>query len=605
MSEHVGMAEATAAERAAIEAVLGPPPDGTARSRRREAAGAVRRSMLLPLLRALQERTGGIGPGAVREIAARLDLPQADIYGVASFYALLDVTGRSPCQVHVCDDIACRARGAEAVWASLQGALAGRVGPGGAVQLERSPCLGQCDRAPAALALVAGSAPRAVTLGPVTATGVVAALDGASPPSRPAVALAAPDARASVLGRVGRVDPESLDAYRAAGGYEGLRAALALGRDALVRLVTEAGLQGRGGAAFPTGAKWRAVASQPERPHYVVANGDESEPGTFKDRVVMEEDPFALVEALSVAAYAVGAEQGYIYVRGEYPLAARRLRGAVDQARARGLLGPDILGRGVAFDVEVRQGAGAYICGEETALLNSIEGRAGEPRNKPPFPSTHGLFGRPTAVNNVETLLHALAIVTGGAAAFRAAGTEDAPGTRLFALSGAVARPGVYEASGGERLGELLERAGGMVDGRPLKAVLLGGAAGGFVGPGALDLRLTPAAVRAAGATLGSGAVVFFDDRVDLGAIVARIARFFRDESCGQCVPCRIGSVRQEEMVARLLAGRPAGSVAEERARFADLAAAMRDASICGLGQTAPAAIESALRLGILGGEAE
>jgi NADH-quinone oxidoreductase subunit F len=316
-----------------------------------------------------------------------------------------------------------------------------------------------------------------------------------------------------------------------------------------------------------------------------VCNADESEPGTFKDRVLMEENPLAILEAMAIAGFATGSERGYIYVRGEYPLAAQRLEAALGEARSLGLLGD-------TFDVEVRRGAGAYICGEETALFNSIEGYRGEPRNKPPFPVERGLFGKPTVVNNVETLVNVLRIVLDGGEAFAATGAQDSTGTRFFCLSGCVGRPGVYEVEFGATLGEVLALAGGVRDGRPLQAVLLGGAAGTFVGPDQLDLPLTFEATRAAGASLGSGVVMAFDDTVDLDAVLLRIARFFRDESCGQCVPCRVGTVRQEEM---LLKG--------DLALLDDLAQVMRDASICGLGQTAANAIQSAVtNLGALRG---
>jgi NADH-quinone oxidoreductase subunit F len=344
--------------------------------------------------------------------------------------------------------------------------------------------------------------------------------------------------------------------------------------------------------------KWEAVAAGPAGPRYLVCNADESEPGTFKDRVLLEGDPFAVLESMTIAALAAGCETGFVYLRGEYPLAHRRLEGALAQARAAGLLGPDVLGAGLAFDVEVRVGAGAYICGEETALFNSIEGFRGEPRNKPPFPVESGLFGRPTVVNNVETLVNVPAIVLEGGEAFAATGTPQSTGTRLFCLSGHVSRPGIYEVPLGTPLRELLLLAGAA---EPLKAVLLGGAAGTFLGPGELDLPLTHEDTRAAGATLGSGVIMAFDESADLVDAVLRIASFFRDESCGQCVPCRVGTVRQEEALRRLVSGRPRGGVAAELALLEELEQVMRDASICGLGQTAANAVGSAVRrLGVL-----
>jgi NADH-quinone oxidoreductase subunit F len=314
----------------------------------------------------------------------------------------------------------------------------------------------------------------------------------------------------------------------------------------------------------------------------------------------MEEDPYALVEALTIMGYACGAERGYIYIRGEYPDAEASLAHAIETARARGFLGPDVMGEGFAFDIEIWRGAGAYIAGEETALINSLEGKRAEPRNKPPFPAQHGLFGKPTAINNVETLLSVLEILRVGAPAYAQTGTERSTGTRLFCLSGHVEQPGLYEYEFGVTLRHVIEQAGGVRGGRPLKAVLLGGAAGAFVGPDALDMPLTFEAAREAGTTLGSGVVLVLDDTADIPALLRRIAQFFRDESCGQCVPCRVGTVRQEELLARVASGRPLGSVERELALFDDIASVARDASICGLGQTAVSAVASAIKLGLI-----
>ncbi len=309
----------------------------------------------------------------------------------------------------------------------------------------------------------------------------------------------------------------------------------------------------------------------------------------------MEGDPFALVESMVIAGFATGCERGYLYIRGEYPLATARLENAMAQCRERGRLGANILGSGFAFDIELRRGAGAYICGEETALMNSIEGLRGEPRNKPPFPTQVGLFGQPTVINNVETLVNVPLILTMGAEAFAAIGTERSTGPKLFCVAGHVGNPGVYEADFGITLRELLELAGGIGGSGRVQAVLLGGAAGAFVGPDDLDVPLTFEGTRAIGATLGSAVIMPFDDTVNLGAILRRVAEFFRDESCGQCVPCRVGTVRQEELLARLLADRPIGSREDELALLKDVGRVMRDASICGLGHTASSAIESAL----------
>jgi NADH-quinone oxidoreductase subunit F len=611
-------APATDEERAAVAAALGPPGTGWEGGQRTAADGHVafgghearaQRHLLLPVLHAVQERIGWISPGSLDHICTRLTIPPAEAYGVASFYALFRTTPSPSAVVHVCDDLACRVNGAERVCGQMErrfgaeGSEAGSNGTG--VAWQRSPCLGQCDRGSAAMIQHAGADPARTGLAPFDPAQVWSALAPAEPPETmaPLVPQAAGD-RSSLrlLRRVGLIDPASLDSYRAEGGYEMLRRAVAAGPQGVIRELKDAKLFGRGGAAFPTAVKWEAVTTNPVRPHYVVCNADESEPGTFKDRVLMEEDPYALLEALTIMGYACGAEQGYIYVRGEYPLAETRMLHAVEHARTRGFLGPDVTGAGFAFDIEVRRGAGAYIAGEETALINSIEGKRAEPRNKPPFPAQVGLFGKPTAINNVETLLCVLEILRIGGPAFAETGTDSSTGTRLFCLSGCVERPGLYEYEFGVTLRQVIEAAGGVRGGRPLRAVLLGGAAGSFVGPDALDTPLTFEGVRAIGATLGSGVVLVLDDTVDMTDLLRRIARFFRDESCGQCVPCRLGTVRQEELLGRLLRGIPIGSAARELALLDDIAMVARDASICGLGQTAVGAAQSAVRLGLIGG---
>jgi NADH-quinone oxidoreductase subunit F len=537
-------AEPSEAERIAIDAVLGAANGANGRTARDD---RTKRHLLLPALRAAQQRVGWVSEGALGYASRRLAVPPAEAYGVASFYALIALEERPADVTHVCTDLSCMLKGATV--------------PEGA---HPSPCLGLCERAPASYRTIAGEQP------------VEEQIPVVGPPLPQA---GQPGLR--LLRRIAAgVDPESIDAYIQAGGFESLRHAQELGPEAVLREVTESRLLGRGGAAFPTGVKWEAVAKQPALPHYIVCNADESEPGTFKDRVLMEQDPFALIESMAVAALATGSSHGFIYVRAEYPLAHRRLQNAIDLARSRGFL--------EGFEIELRIGAGAYVCGEETALFQSIEGFRGEPRNKPPFPVEVGLHGKPTAVNNVETLFNVLEVVTDGGEAFTGIGTEASTGTRLFCLSGAVARPGLYELPFGATLRELLDLAGA----EPPKAVLLGGAAGAFVGPDLLDLRLTYEDTREAGVTLGSGVVIVYDESADLVGALLRIAEFFRDESCGQCVPCRVGTVRQEEALHRLAAGR---AHEDELQTLAELAQVMRDASICGLGQTAANAVASAI----------
>ncbi len=543
------------------------------------------RQYLLPVLHAIQGRVGWISLGALNYACRALDVPPADAFGVADFYAMFQTRPHPPVAIHVCDDIGCQFRGAEA--------LCAQVAESG-VAWHRSPCLGYCERAPAALVTMAGNPPREVSVAPATAESVLGVLDVLGVPD---VHLAASVPQMgqpglTLLRRIGQIDPWSLDDYRAAGGFLALRRAFEMGPDRVIGEVIEAKLVGRGGAAFPTGQKWLGMRSAP-LPRYLVCNADESEPGTFKDRVLMEGDPYSLIESMIIAGFATGCERGYLYIRGEYPLATDLLDNAIRRCRERGFLGEDILGDGVRFDIELRRGAGAYICGEETALLNSLEGYRGEPRNKPPFPTQVGLFGQPTAINNVETLVNVLPILIDGGKAFAAIGTERSTGPKLFCLSGHVQRPGVYEVPFGVTLREVLEMAGG-VTGR-LQAILLGGAAGAFITPDQIDVPLTFEGTRAIGAALGSGVIMPFDDTVDLRLVLRRIAQFFRDESCGQCVPCRVGTVRQEEVLHRLATDRPFGSVEQELSLLKELGQVMRDASICGLGQTASSAIESAL----------
>jgi NADH-quinone oxidoreductase subunit F len=549
---HFTSARASEEERAVIEAAAGATNE------------RAQRHLVLPLLHAVQERFGWISEGALNYVGERLSVAPADVYGVATFYASLSTSPKAARVIHVCDDIACLTAGAESLCASLESSPAA---------WQRSSCLGLCDRAPAALIETTGDRPSAVAVAPAT-------LDFRVDESAQTRIGGSP---LRLLRRAGNVDPENLEAYCAHGGYDGLRKAFDIGPQRVVAEVVASNLLGRGGAAFPMGRKMESVAREPALPHYLVCNADESEPGTFKDRVLMESDPFAIVEAMTIAAYATCCERGYIYVRGEYPRAAARIANAIALARAAGLLGESVMQTAMRFDIELRRGAGAYICGEETALFNSIEGKRGEPRSKPPFPAQAGLFGMPTLVNNVETLANLPLVLLDGGTAFAQIGTPASTGTRLFSLSGAVVRPGLYELPHGTTLGALVDFAGGVTPGRRLQAVLLGGAAGTFVAPDAMSMPLTFEDARAAGATLGSGVVMLFDDSVDVMAILRRIARFFRDESCGQCVPCRVGTVRQEEALER-----------RDFALLDEIGRVMRDASICGLGQTAASAIASA-----------
>jgi len=571
MDLHIADIPASADENDALDRVTGDAGDneGWQRESGGAHAAATRRPLLLHALHALVDRVGYVSEGGLAEICRRLDVPPADAYGVATFYSMIPVTQVPPTTTYVCEDLACMGRRLEL------------PNTGDDTQVVNAPCLGLCEQAPAALTIRSGEH--------------VQHRVHSTPPARGS--LPQQGEHGLVLTRrIGRIDPTSLDDYVAADGYEALRRAIDLEPAGVVAEVLAAGLVGRGGAAFPTGRKWAAVAAQPAGQKYVIANADESEPGTFKDRVLMEGDPFALVEAMTIAGIAVGASKGYVYLRDEYRHANELLTNALDAARQAHFLGTSILGTEHHFDIEIVRGAGAYICGEETAIFNSIEGYRGEPRSKPPFPTEVGLFGRPTLVNNVETLVNVLPIVQHGGAAFAATGAGASTGTKLFCLSGAVQHPGAYEVPFGTTLRELIALAGGLAGTGNLRAVLLGGAAGSFVAGDQIDLPLTFEATRAAGTTLGSGVVFVIDDSTPIEPILKRLTGFFRHESCGQCVPCRVGTVRQDEIVTRLTIGRRRP---DDLALLRDVGQVMRDASICGLGQTAWNAVESAIdRLG-------
>lgn len=545
-----------------------------------------RRHLLLPALHALQHTSGWISPGGLDYVCRVLEVPPAEAYGVATFYHLFSSQPPSGDQIlHVCNDIACSLNGANGLIDDLK-----KEGH----ETKPSPCLGQCERGPAVFVQ------RIASQDTVVFDADLEQVDKFLTEHSEKESIKLPQAGSDhlrLLTRVGIVDPNSLEDYKTHGGYDALAKALEMGSERIIEEISKSGLRGRGGAAFPTGVKWKAVADEKGRTHHLVCNADESEPGTFKDRVLMENDPFALIESMTIAGLAIGAEKGWIYIRGEYPIARQRLTEAIGKTRKSGLLGDDILGSGRKFDIEIRSGAGAYICGEETALFNSIEGFRGEPRNKPPFPTTNGLFNEPTVVNNVETLVNIPRIISTGGEAFAAEGTDQSSGTRLFCLSGRVALPGLYEFEFGATLGEILDAAGGFSGSGNLKAVLLGGAAGNFVTPESIDLPLTFEDTRDAGVALGSGVIMAFSDTDELTKTVLRIAEFFRDESCGQCVPCRVGTVRQEELLIRIT---DKNSVETDISLFDDLASVMSDASICGLGHTAASAVRSALNLGLL-----
>jgi NADH-quinone oxidoreductase subunit F len=548
------------------------------------------REALLPFLHQAQDIYGWLPPEVQEAIGKTLRVPLADIHGVIEFYTMLYNEPTARRVIRVCKDLACNQAGSQAVIQALEEELGlenGETSEDGRLTFETVPCLGMCEHAPCALD---GERPA----GSLTADLIPAFLDGSHPEP-----MARPRGGPFIkLARLGKIDPTSLADYEDHNGYDGLRKAISLSPEALLETVDSFDILGRGGAMFPLGRKWfftRGASDDPRQKHIVV-NADESEPGTFKDRCLMEEDPFSIIEAMTIAAYAVGAENGWIFVRGEYPRAHARLHHAVDEAMKAGYLGKNILGKpGFNFTVNVRLGAGAYICGEETALFEAIEGKRGFPRIKPPFPTTHGLFGQPTAVNNVETLVAMLAALNIGEASWNMIGSEKSPGTKLFCVSGDVTDPGLYEVPFGLTIRNMIGLAGGVPHGKKVKAVLMGGAAGVFIGPEKLDTPLTYEDARAAGIPLGSGVIMVFDETADLRHYLLELADFFAHESCGKCFPCQIGTQRQLEILNRLV--QKGEAMASDKQILLDVGFTMTETSLCGLGQTAASAIMSAIQL--------
>lgn len=398
-----------------------------------------------------------------------------------------------------------------------------------------------------------------------------------------------------VLKNCGLIDPENIDEYLAFDGYKALEKVLtSMSPDDVIKEVSDSGLRGRGGAGFPTGRKWQFAKNSTDEQKYVACNADEGDPGAFMDRSVLEGDPHAIIEAMAIAAYAIGANKGYVYVRAEYPIAVHRLQVAIDQARDYGLLGDNIMEKGFKFDLEIRLGAGAFVCGEETALMESVEGRRGEPRPRPPFPAVKGLFGKPTLLNNVETYANITQIILNGASWYASIGTEKSKGTKVFALGGNINNVGLVEVPMGITLREIVyDIGGGIPNGRKFKAAQTGGPSGGCIPEQYLDTPIDYESLSAIGSMMGSGGLIIMDDTT----CMVNLARFFLDftvdESCGKCPPCRIGTKRMLEILERLVAGKGKDGDIE---KLEKLALNIKRSSLCGLGQTAPNPVLSTLK---------
>ncbi len=394
--------------------------------------------------------------------------------------------------------------------------------------------------------------------------------------------------------RCGLIDPVDLEAYEATGGLSGLRKALAIDPADIVSIVTESGLRGRGGAGFPAGIKWKTAAGAQADQKFICCNADEGDSGTFADRMLMEGDPSSLIEGMVIAGLAVGATHGFIYLRSEYPHAIETMREALAAWESRGALGDDIFGSGRAFHIELRRGAGSYVCGEESAMLESLEGKRGQVRAKPPIPALEGLFGKPTIVNNVLTLASVPSILAEGADAYAALGEGRSRGTQAFQLAGNIRRGGLFEAPFGISLKTLIEEfGGGTLSGRPVRAVQVGGPLGAYLPADGLDLATDYETFAAAGAMLGHGGIVVFDDRVDMARQAEFAMEFCAEESCGKCTPCRIGSVRGHETIAKIRAGE---NVEANLELVEELCTIMADGSLCAMGGLTPMPVMSALR---------
>src|SRR5262245_1025186 len=558
---------------------------------------------LIPALHAIQERVGWLPREELVALSRDVRRPLYEIEGLISFYPHFRTRPPATVEVHACHDLSCWLQGADRRIAELRERYAGDA----EVEVTEVSCLGRCDVAPA---VAVNEVPAAATANLDAVIGAArhqGATGGRHPGQRGQGPVTEERGVAPAGGSRGVAPPgqqrqqrqrQPNDPYAAAGErYRVLRAVLSGELDAgrVTAALQDAGLRGMGGAGFPTGRKWELVAAQDARPKYAICNADESEPGTFKDRQILAEQPHLVLEGLLLGMVAVGAEEGWVFIRHEYGPEEAVIRREIEELRAAGLVGPDAGGSGRWLSVEVFTSPGGYILGEESALIECMEGHRGEPRNKPPFPGVYGLWGKPTLMNSVETFAHVPVIAERGAQWWRAQGAGGGTGLTFFAVSGHVERPGVYCVPMGSTARQLLELAGGVSGGRALGAIQPGGASSNFLGPEGLDVPLDFDALAKAGSMLGSGALVVLAEGTDLLAAATNVLRFFRDESCGKCVPCRAGSTKAHRILSDLLTG--GGGPGEVDERITRLEETMRRTSICGLGQVALGPVMSVVRL--------
>jgi NADH:ubiquinone oxidoreductase subunit F (NADH-binding)/NADH:ubiquinone oxidoreductase subunit E len=535
---------------------------------------------VLEILIEIQNRYGWLNQQQIEDVGRTLRIPPEKVYGIATFYSLLDVKPKAKNVIRVCDGPVCWLCGGDEVRNEVEKSFTDHSG----WKVERSSCLGMCDRAPAALVNDQLAGPLSFErVGELEKVWRGQPRDYSSPREGEMRVM---------LANAGVINPDSIASALEHGAYQGLLSVLKYSPSDVVSEVEHSGLTGRGGAGFPVGRKWRFVAQATHSPKYILCNADESEPLIFKDRVLIDTNPQQILEGMAVAGYACGASSGYIYIRGEYAAQADRLERAIQQAEQAGYLGQDIRGSGFDFHIHVHRGAGAYICGEETALIESLEGKRGEPRNRPPYPPTAGYRNLPTLVNNVESYAAVPAIVQHGAAWYRSLSSAVTPGTKVYMLLGHVNRPGLFEAPFGLTLRQIIDGfGGGMLMGSEFQFALTGGAAGTIVSEKYLDIPIDYAS-SSKGISLGAGAFLVCDQRVSPVEFLRNLLNFFRHESCGKCTPCRVGTHRAYEILNEMAGqnGHP-GDVAELR-RLADV---MFDASFCGLGQSVPIPMRSAM----------
>jgi NADH-quinone oxidoreductase subunit F len=547
---------------------------------------------LLPALHAVQGLCGNWLPlEALQLVSQGMDIPYPYLYGVISFYTMFSPTPRGKYLIRMCESPPCHIWGADDLLEGLQAELGIKVGEttgDGLFTLESTACLGVCEVSPAMQIneVVFGR------LTPERLKNIIAdyragkTVDYRTLPrtTNPLSDYPVSGDELVLLANVDRIDPLSLDAYLEQGGYEALKKALAMSQEEVVHTVKDSGLRGRGGAGFPTGLKWSFTRPNPNSPKYIVCNADEGEPGTIKDRYIMEGDPHRVLEGMAIAGYAVGASGGYIYVRGEYYLSIYRLNKAIEDATARNLLGDHILGSPFSFHIQVQTGGGSYVCGEETALIESIEGKRGNPRVKPPFPGVVGVWDKPTIVNNVESLASVPSIVMHGSEWYKSKGTEDARGTKIFQVVGHVQKPGIVEANLGMTVRQLIDKYGGGVrEGHKYKACQTGGSSFGFFLDEQLDTPMEYKAMAVAEGALGSGTMLVMDDTTCVVDVVRSILYFFQHESCGFCLPCRRGTRVLYELISKVAAGRGARADLD---RMISLSQIMVDSSNCALGMS-------------------